>query len=370
MKIYILGWYGKKNLGDDLMLAALIEKLILIYKKPKIFVQADKKWCKKNKIINYKLEGLPFFSLVSKFPLVRTIIFRLFYDWFIAKNKIDLIILGGGSTLKYHKVISNYHNIVLRCRTYNHNLKVIGCGVSIGPFLNNKSKKEFIKFNKVVDNWWVRDTRSNQLLNKLSITKNNFLGPDLAFLYFAKTKNLLLKKKNNKVKTIVVCLRSKVHENKQKKLLEELFNFLCLNKKKYQVIFLNFCTYHKTSDSFFSRNMISELSLKKNISIKVIDYKDNIIKIFKIFKKADIIFAVRYHAVICSLLFKKTPFVFSYDQKVDDLLKDRMINKYYLWKNLKFDNKLSLEKINYNNYKQYTNATNSLIKILNFKKVN
>ena len=109
MKIYILGWYGKKNLGDDLMLSALIKKITLIYKKPKIFVQADKNWCQKNKIINYRLQGLPLFSLISNFPIIRTICNRIFYDWFIAKNKIDLIIFGGGSTLKYNKVIKNFY---------------------------------------------------------------------------------------------------------------------------------------------------------------------------------------------------------------------------------------------------------------------
>ena len=346
------------------MLSALIKKITLIYKKPKIFVQADKNWCQKNKIINYRIQGLPLFSLISNFPIIRTICNRIFYDWFIAKNKIDLIIFGGGSTLKYNKVIKNFYNIILKCKKYNKDLKVVGCGVSIGPFSNNKSIIQFNKLKRFVDYWWVRDSRSSKLLTNKDRKKNYFTAPDLAFLYYRKIKNLSIKKKKSSTKNVLICLRSKMYEKKQKELLYKLFNILGSDKKKYNVIFVNFCTFKKTSDTIFARKIISELELKKNISFKFVDYNENIIRIFSIFKKADIIFAVRYHAVICSMLFGKIPYIFSYDSKVDDLIKDNEIKNKHLWSNLTYKN-LNMLKNNYNTSKKYKDVSDSLKKIFN-----
>jgi len=184
--LIIKGWYGEKNFGDDLLLAALINMLrgsidyrILL-------------WCRKRNYLRNIASGATFLK-----------------PWSRLQQPIALLWGGGTQFFTYigsdreWNTLSNFLSILYQPRRLarapftvtkllmrglgKERLKGIvwrgGIGIGVGPFVDeNKQIDEKLGVLRSMDWLFVRDKESLNVCNHYGINKA-FLGADLAFLH-------------------------------------------------------------------------------------------------------------------------------------------------------------------------------------------
>ena len=288
LTLYI-GYYGRNNIGDDLML-----EVLYVGKKHFIFLQDLNTYhfIPKNKQI-----------LLSKSPFYRTL--QKFY--YLVKLKIKgvkNIVFGGGTQFSSNSSLYTQLDILFFVfLAWALGYKLNAESVGIGSF-SSKNKILYIAL-KLFHNISVRDkTSSNKLKSRKLI---HTLTSDLVY----KLKFKIGKVKKPKLTLITatgpVLSRNVSYTKKYLDFLE--FN---LDNKNEKIVFV---VFQKGEDEF-----IFDLLKKKFENIKMIipESKDDIEKLYNNSKE---VIGMRYHSLILADIFKISFKGFSYDDKVKDLCK-------------------------------------------------
>lgn len=181
--IVILGYFGKHNFGDDILMCV---------------AYGLAKSIKKDARIGIRLSGEDRY-------IAKMLIGDITFIPFGTRNKHALVIHGGGGTFfdfdsyRFFERINNYmlffggiksylfiDSILRRCLRKQRlsGEKRIGIGLGIGTFSKGSRKlREALPILSDFDALWVRDRSSVDNLSYLGVTPPTVLGSDLAFLH-------------------------------------------------------------------------------------------------------------------------------------------------------------------------------------------
>lgn len=286
--IFLFGYYGFSNLGDEATLHSIVELIHTIEPKMTINVLTyNSEFTKKN----YNVNAISRNQYISILQSIR---------------KSDLIISGGGTLLQ--NVTSNrslfyYLSIILIAKMCRK--KVVFFSNGFGPIKLNKRITRFVCNH--VDEIILRDEESKKLMQTINITKPISITADITFLLKTKS-NIKVQRK------IAISLRPwKLTKN----FYNEMSMFVqYLISKDYAV---DFIIMEKQHDIIVINELMKKLSTHKNINIFTSDnYEDIMYKI----GESQLTIGMRLHANIFSLINNKPIIAIDYDPKVKALAKD------------------------------------------------
>jgi len=285
IKLYI-GYYGRNNIGDDLMLKVLYNP------KSYVFLQDDN---------FYDFIPLEKQILLHRKPLYKLI--QKFYNLFYLKSKgCKELVFGGGTQFSSNsKLFTQLDILLIVLLSRILNIKVRAESVGIGAF----SKKNIFIFIalKMMSQISVRDKTSSEKLKEAKIKHN--IVKDLVYEVNFNTKKKELKQ------TIITATGPVLRGNQN--FLENYYKFLEIYLKKDDENIV-FCVFQKDEDEY-----LFNILKQKFPYLKMIVMGSSVNEIEKVFSVTKQVIGMRYHSLILADIFD-IPFKgFSYDNKVKDL---------------------------------------------------
>tara|TARA_B110000046_G_C13003282_1_gene403186 strand:+ start:1141 stop:2040 length:900 start_codon:yes stop_codon:yes gene_type:complete len=282
----IVGYYGRNNIGDDLMLRVLYNPMSYV------FLQGDNFYdfipSEKQILLSQK----PFLKLVQK-------IHTLFH---LKIKGCTQVVFGGGTQFSSNSKLFTQLDIfifVLFCRIFN--LRV--CAESIGIGALSKGNIFLIGALKMTSQISVRDNTSSNKLKIFNIKHE--VVRDLVY-------KLDFKSKNAKREFTLITATGPVLKLNDK-FTQNFYSFLetYLKKEDENIVF---CVFQREEDEY-----LYEILKQKYPNLEMLELSSSIQEIEKVFSKTKQVVGMRYHSLILADIFD-IPFKgFSYDDKVKDL---------------------------------------------------
>lgn len=336
MKFVVCGNYGAQNLGDEMILEGVLTMLRSIDSAAEITIMSGnpsktsekysgqfstesvgKTLKNSQEIIGPTLRSLPKFSAGF-----RSIIKNLFTGsksnraTEAAVKDCDFFILGGGGLFGSLTLKANLIWAIQALKAYKYGKPVIMYGQSVSPIrwkpIRLLVRKIFQKAALIT----VRDEASKEELQKIGVTKEIHMIPDLAMrvdMRSDKRPDMPAISKN----TIIVALRqmqdltSNFH-----KCIAEFLDWL-ITAHNYQVKFINF-QEGPEEDGSLHKKIADQMKNQKHTEILAnIQSTDELLGHFR---KSSLVLGMRLHSII-SAIKTATPFIaISYSPKVENFL--------------------------------------------------
>ena len=288
-KIFLVGYYGYKNVGDELLLYEISNFLKKCEDLEISALSIDSKYTTKK----YDVNGI---SRLKNFSLIKHI------------SNVDFVVYGGGSILQditSSKSLYYYLGILLIAKFFRK--KVIFLGNGFGPIIREKNKILLKNILKMVDLAISRDDETFKNFKQFGI-KNVFNGVDCAFLNTfvnEKNDNNILDKYNLvENEYIIVSLRNWINVDKFIDVLKKIFDTKFL---EYKIVFI--------SMKFPEDKIIIDKNFEENN--RFIYVNEDVEGLLELFSKSKMTIAMRLHSLILSGIFKKPFLAISYDPKVE-----------------------------------------------------
>ncbi len=294
MKILLSGYFGFNNLGDEAILASMVDMIRAETDDAEITVLTQNTPETK---VKYNTE-----------TIYRYDIFKIA----AAMRKADIFFSGGGSLLQdvtSLRSVPYYLGLIFLAQVFN--LKTVFFAQGVGPVNNSFYRFLIKKVLSRVDFLSVRDLNSKLFLEEIGINPNKIkLIDDPVY-------GLNICKGNDpevsNTKKIGVSVRS-WQDNSYLQKVAEFLNYL-IKKEEYTVTILPF---HEGEDERISEQLKNMLYTRAEI----IDYTDDIEKINNLYSTFDIFIGVRLHSLIFAAI-NCVPFIgISYDPKVGSLIQE------------------------------------------------
>jgi len=300
-KIFLCGYYGFKNIGDEALLETIYNTIKEI--NPKLKIDA----LSYNVKYTEKVKGLRGFSRGSIIKLISKIM------------DSDCIIFGGGSILQdvtSSKSLLYYLGIIMLGKFFGKPVALIGNG--FGP-VNKSFNKKLVRFvlNKV-DYISIRDKNAIALLKKLGINSKIELSADIAFMiegWQEKDAFEIFKRENIPCCNKMIGISIRNWKDKENYTVEIKKFAEYLLKKGYEIVFL---------PMQFPRDVEISKEIAENIdgNVYVIEGEYTPKEMIKIISEMHIVIAMRLHALIFSTIAKIPAIAIEYDPKVNSFAKE------------------------------------------------
>lgn len=326
MKIVICGNYGAQNIGDEMILEGLIQKLKSKYPAAEFLVISANPE-ETSKIHHVKsLKQLP--------AGIKSYLKSLLHpnkETIEAIKDCDLFIFGGGGLFASQ---SNRANLIWWLQTrpalkYKKTIEIVGQSLGAIKGIIEKAiiKKIFNSASKIS----VRDTTSKKNLEKVGIKRHIEVEQDLAL--YSKPKHI----HNNQSKIVSIALRDTPQwPPTLKQDLTKICNWL-IEELQLEINFVNF-QQGPQSDNNVHEELLKGINQKSKV--KIMNPKTTTEAEAQIANSKCLI-GMRLHSVITAIK-TKTPFLaISYGEKISNLLNDQGFSK----------NSLTLEKVTFNSIK-------------------
>lgn len=294
MRVFVFGFHGAKNFGDDIFLDQLVE----IFSESKesisdIYVSAN------HASLPASLRGRVT-GVLPKKTYITTYEKYLIYAFYLMFS--DYVVFSAGSLFtklpfKLWRNILSFRNILAPFKR----IKAIAYGVSIGPFSSAVDERNCKALAEMFEMIWVRDEMSYDWLKSQEIKNIAFSG-DIAFakLY---DKKAWSSKKNN----IALCITSASRTNEtlydsDERLIDGISSWINedLHADNYGSIFIiNACGDYKYGDSKISQKLIQGIS---HNNVVYIDYDGDFDQINDKIKTCSLVISSRMHVGIAGLL--------------------------------------------------------------------
>ena len=316
-KVAIFGCYGIGNLGDDVIMLSLIEKIHEYNPKTKIDILAyrsekDLHVGKKDYVSVTRLYG----NFLRKLVIVLNCI-----------KRNDGFIIGGGGLFP-NESVKNLLKIYLYSVFANYKKKkIIIHGVEITSAKKNITKYLWRLILGNVDYFYSRNEFTFKTLKKLSKKNNVYLGADVTFSIPVNKQMISMKR----YVLLSIAMPWSDYEMQQQH-FKDRYNMLCMQLIKlseffiangYQCMYLPF--YEKHDDKIIA-DISKELPLEKTI---IIDWKNlNPMQKRELFSGAYFALTMRFHSVLFAIQ-NGTPFwSIAYSPKSSNILKEHKLDNY------------------------------------------
>lgn len=287
MKYVVSGYIGFDNFGDEAIAHVLTQKL--------------------------KQSGAEKITLISSNPAKTKELHEVdscgMLSFFIPLIKADVLISGGGSLLQDVTSIKSlvyYLFVIFTALCFRKKVRIYAQG--IGP-INSKIGQILTKFLlKKVSEISVRDKKSQDLLYSWGI--NAKLVKDPIF-------DIEIKPKHNKG-TIGIQLRDCPQIQKNKLFLRKLAQHLAQKYSTYEFKFLSLQDSYDLKICQLFKELLSEFGIK-NVIIK-----DNmsINDVIKEISSVEILYAMRFHAIVIGIKSEVKTIAINYDPKVQKIAEE------------------------------------------------
>lgn len=287
--VFLFGYYGYDNLGDDLILESIINTFNGKFKF---------------KVLTYNYEKTHKIANVT--PVSRSKFFKIIHEILTS----DVVASGGGSLLQdatSSKSLYFYLGLIILGKIFRK--KTIFLFNGIGPIEGHFNRK-FVKWVlKRVDRIILRDHQSMELLRDLDISKNAEVVGDAVFLSNYEVKKSYEEKKSSKL--VIISLRpwrtyDQVKVEETKKLIAYL------ESKGYLVELLPLMQ----PDDY---NLLNQITADGRI--KIIEPTIDKVDLFRKMESAHLLIGERLHSLIISSICE-TPFIgIEYDPKIAGYVK-------------------------------------------------
>lgn len=302
MRIAIIGNYGAKNLGDEMILEGLLKTLRQLTPEAETLVlSGDPAETAKR----YSVKSVP------KFPAgLRSFLSGFSTNATLEEVKTcDYVIVGGGGLFAGVTLKGSLIWAVQVYRCLRLKKPVIMYGQSLGPvkgFLLKMLIKYLFSRAAFVA---VRDRQSKSELENLNLDKEVLLMPDLAL----KLEKPRQKEPENQ---IYVCLRQLNSLTDDFKFgVAKFLDWLTIDQK-FKISFIDF--QKKQDDDGLVHEQIKKLL--PSTTFETIPQPQSSAELFEIYSKATLILGMRLHSIIAAIR-TETPFIaISYSPKVSNLL--------------------------------------------------
>ena len=288
-RVLVCGFYGAKNIGDELMLEAIL-KLIPVDSLDVTILLSN----------NYDLDASEYAPFkVLHYPKRSSDIAA------IAEN-FDAVILGGGAILDdleyvYRGQYSTMSYILMSITKAI--LKKGGQVFVYGVSANDKlSDETFIKdLNYIIqhsDFFSLRDTNSLQVLKEAGVKIDKVKIIDDVSIYGLHNKVLKMKKSEDG--SLCIGLNLILYEDRlaeYKRIIKSLVDYF---EKPIKIVLIPFYDYGD-SDKILLNRLINEVG-GKPVKCELTKQPNNIEDLLGIYEQCDYVFAMRYHAVLMAAL--------------------------------------------------------------------
>jgi polysaccharide pyruvyl transferase CsaB len=322
-KIIICGNYGATNLGDEAILAGILElfrrldperltnvaKIIILSTNPN------------NTTALHGVESLPLVPAGLR-SLIRALFKGSIIKTLNAIRNCDGFILGGGGLFNDEKPLSILiwglqAHVALLFR------KPLMClGQSVGP-LNNFFSRQIVKSIyarcRVVT---VRDINSQKLLRSLNLPVPKVVADPAFLLHMSEPASA------KREQIVVLSVRS-WHKNMPSKADKIFAQFIETNYSKYglRTVIVPFSLYPE-NDSILLDKIFAQI--KDKAAAEVFEFSNDFTKVLALIKKATVVVGMRLHSLIFATL-TATPFLaLSYSDKVSSYARELEMDDYAL----------------------------------------
>lgn len=326
-KIVISGWYGEKNLGDEIILESMVTSLKRSILNIDITVLSfDPLYTQESQNVKaVKHFPYTFKSLVGRFVKGGPVSIIQTYQ---AVKDADLILIGGGGFLSdwNPRAIKPW---LLQIYFYKKILKkkVMLYGIGAGPFIHDKYKNKVRKALELVDIVTVRDIESYKQLEKCGVTKQIVTADPVVDFDFKDDNDTVIKRGKKKTRiglSIAPLFMNRLWKNHESKYNHYLNAFVELinkiNKDHKNEVELIFIPMQDNYDIKFNQEIIEKVEFKDNIFI----FQEGLSNYDKIreLKKLDLLIGMRLHSIIISSIFGVPPLGVIYHHKVHQYLQN------------------------------------------------
>jgi len=282
--VFLFGYYGYDNLGDDLILESIVNTLNEQFNFKVLTYSYEK---------THKVDNVVPVSRSKFTKIIREIITS------------DIVASGGGSLLQdatSSKSLYFYLGLIVLGKLFRK--KTIFLFNGIGPIKGNFNKKLVKWVLSKVDRIILRDHQSKELLTELGITKNVEVVGDAVFLNDHKVEKTYQEKASSRL--VIISLRPWKNFDKTK-INESIKLIRSLQSRGYLVELLPLMMPD-------DHKILREIAKDNNISI--IDFHDKQDKLFNKIESAHVLIGERLHSLIISSICE-TPFIgIEYDPKI------------------------------------------------------
>ena len=298
------------NLGDDLFIKLLLERYVETHfyvcaptKYKKIFCEYSNFHCVAND---------RFFNRAINFIFRKLKISKDINQDIIAKSTDAIVQIGGSVFMQIEdwKVnLSNYKKLL----SYKKPIYLLGC--NFGPY----QSQEFYDLSRDLISQYTdvsfRDYYSYNLFKDLVNTR---VSSDIVFTLHENTREFTEK----------IVVLSVIDLSRRQNLLNHLEMYetklselvAIYTEMDYTVYLTSFCRLE--GDYVAVKRVLSRIDNKHKSRVKELNYDGNINEVLDLFKRAEIIFATRLHAMIIGFSYDKTVIPIIYNQKMSNVLND------------------------------------------------
>ncbi|MCU8421638.1 polysaccharide pyruvyl transferase family protein [Vibrio vulnificus] len=311
MKYLVKGYFGTNNLGDDLILASLLENFFDNTDSIVIVSKGEISNCDKV-IRSNKLD-------------VKVVYNKGIIGWFLSflmVFKTDVFVFGPGGVFTTDNFKLYFMRTLHLTIARMFNKKIVFLGVGFNKLENPLTKKLFKWQTKKLEIAAVRDLLSYENITSLVDSKKVVQTLDFAFFYPIDNKTV---KENNSTKSICICLAQPWNQDERKTKYKERYEKLCAEirvtlKKNFPLEYdFYFVPFHNVSDVDFARDVVGddEYLISKS---HIVSSETEMLNKIDYIVKSDFIFSMRFHSSVLSIILRKPFVAISYDFKISSLL--------------------------------------------------
>lgn len=180
--VSLIGWNGKRNVGDDAMTAVMINYVLQTLQQPASFkLLADDDTLAHYACDDDLVAGFKHYNTFQDIPYVRRWLNPLLFDRRLAKAA-PVMLIGGGSI--FHSVFRSQRmaKVVAATRRAHPHTLIGALGVSLGPFKTDAEIKACQQVLGMLDFIAVRDQRSWEVFKSLDVDIPAVRAMDIALM--------------------------------------------------------------------------------------------------------------------------------------------------------------------------------------------
>lgn len=314
--VYFKGYYGFKNIGDDIFC-----------------ITAD--WLCKEMLNDKKAivigENLPNLSSNIKKFNIKNYWLRKAFEFFLIFNS-DYIIFFGGSL--FHRIggIRDIKFILEKLPIFYR--KLIAIGISIGPFKSQDDYESIKNFLSKFNNILVRDISSIEIIKDMKVNVKYSFSFDLAILINKVFPTLKLNSDNNlslnkreKIKIgVSLCHYERYvggNLNEEEMREKAVFAFIDSIIKKYknnidEIVFFEFNGSRDKGDFEITQHFYNKI--KNNINSRIVNYTKDTEKFINELNACDFVIGMRLHSGILAYALNIPFMLVEYHKKCTEFL--------------------------------------------------
>ncbi len=318
MKILICGYYGNQNLGDEAMLAGMIQLLKKHSPDVSLSVLSD----------NPKYTA----ALHSIDPVEHPKRFRRRFGYTIETLKNQSLILGGGDLLRDNIDFSVAKSwLIFLERAIRLHRRTFVLGISVGEIWRQETKDIIPLVLNKVDLIAVRDQNSKKILKELGVSKDIYVMSDLALFGLPKSEKRSLP--NSEKLRVGISVRPLIGRGKSVDLgiypqfqqnVAAIADYL-VEQHNAEVHFFPFHAfenkYHSSDDDYISALEVLRYS-RNSENFVVHRYIDSLEKLYFLIGQLDLMIGTRLHSLILAAGLGVPIIAAEYDPKIKGFMQE------------------------------------------------